>query len=101
MSGDTITIIIATLSLIIAFMGYLLNKQRQKLQSDNSIKSESREDGELRTSLLYISRGVDDIKVDLRANEKVVREMSERLTRVEESAKQAHKRIDYFSPEKG
>ncbi|UOQ50146.1 hypothetical protein MUN88_08860 [Gracilibacillus caseinilyticus] len=100
MSAELLGIIIACLSLIIAFMGYQLNKQRQRLQADQHIKSESEKEAEVRTSLLYISRGVDDIKVDLKANEKVVAEISERVTRLEESTKQAHDRINEISPKK-
>jgi hypothetical protein len=37
---------------------------------------------------------VDDIRIDLRANEKQMIQQGERLTRVEESTKQAHKRLD-------
>ena len=41
-----------------------------------------------------ISHGIETIRVDLKAQEKRVSELSERLTRVEESSKQAHKRLD-------
>ncbi len=99
MSVEFMGTIIAALSLIIAYMGYQINKQRQQLQSDQSLKSETEKDAEVRTSLLYISRGIDDIKVDLKANEKDVAEISERVTRVEESTKQAHQRIDKISPD--
>ncbi|WP_426251383.1 hypothetical protein [Paenibacillus pabuli] len=42
----------------------------------------------------YIKRGVDDIRLEQRAQAQRVDVLSERVTRVEESAKQAHKRID-------
>ncbi|MDR0268358.1 hypothetical protein [Paenibacillus sp.] len=48
----------------------------------------------LQTDVEYIKRGVDDIKVDLRMQGQRVDGLSERVTRVEESAKQAHKRLD-------
>lgn len=89
--GDVMTIevgiLISALGLIIAFLGYQLNKTKE-------IKSDGRENAELRAELGYIRRGVDDIKIDIRANEKQMVAFSERLTRVEESSKQAHKRID-------
>ncbi|BFH65049.1 hypothetical protein [Paenibacillus azoreducens] len=48
----------------------------------------------LQTDVEYIKRGVDDIKVDLRMQGQRVDGLSERVTRVEESTKQAHKRLD-------
>ncbi|ENH96733.1 hypothetical protein J416_09554 [Gracilibacillus halophilus YIM-C55.5] len=54
----------------------------------------------IETKLDNISNGVDNIRIDLRANEKRVSDIDNRLTRVEESTKQAHKRIDEISPDK-
>lgn len=48
----------------------------------------------LQTDVEYIKRGVDDIRVDMRIQSQRVDGISERVTRVEESTKQAHKRID-------
>jgi peptidoglycan hydrolase CwlO-like protein len=63
------------------------------------------EDSSMQTSfkmqLDYISKGIDDIKsemrdmkIDAKATDKALNELMERVTRVEESSKQAHKRID-------
>ena len=41
-----------------------------------------------------IGKGVDDIRIDLKANEKQMSRMNEQLIRVDESTKSAHKRID-------
>lgn len=82
-----IGILLSVLGVIIAFLGYQLNKSKE-------IKSDGRESAELKAELGYIRRGVDDIKIDIRANEKQMVAFGERLTRVEESSKQAHKRID-------
>jgi hypothetical protein len=61
-------------------------------------KKETKEETEVTTSLKldveYIKRGVDDIRIEQRAQGQKVDELSERVTRVEESSKQAHKRID-------
>lgn len=80
-------ILISVLGVIIAYQGYQLNKQKET-------KSDSRQEAKLQTQLDYISKGVDDIRIDLKANEKQMVALGERVTRVEESAKQAHKRID-------
>ncbi|MNU04128.1 hypothetical protein D3C72_2484130 [compost metagenome] len=47
-----------------------------------------------RADVEYIKRGVDDIRVDVRMQGQKVDGLAERVTRVEESAKQAHKRLD-------
>ncbi|WP_339213957.1 hypothetical protein [Ornithinibacillus sp. FSL M8-0202] len=89
-----ITVIIAILGLIISFQAYQLNKDKRQSDKVKGVKQEANQDAEVRTQLNYISRGVDDIRIDLKANEKQIAQHSERITRVEESAKQAHKRID-------
>lgn len=48
----------------------------------------------LQTDLEYIRRGVDDIRLDQRVQSQRIDALSERVTRIEESAKQAHKRLD-------
>lgn len=78
---------IAIGGLIVSFLAYQFNIKKE-------IKSDNRQDGEIKAQLNYISRGVEDIRVDLKANEKQMAALGERVTRVEESAKQAHKRID-------
>jgi len=79
------------LGVIIAYQTYQLNRQKD-------VKSDTREgakqDAKLQTRLDYISKGVDDIRIDLKANEKQMIALGERVTRIEESNKQAHKRID-------
>lgn len=49
----------------------------------------------------YLKRGVDDIRFDIRKQGERLDGQAERLTRVEESAKQAHKRLDKLENEKG
>lgn len=80
-------ILVSVFGLIVAYQGWQLNKQKD-------VKADSRQDAKLQTQLEYISKGVDDIRIDLKANEKQIGMLGERVTRVEESAKQAHKRID-------
>ncbi|MEK4149001.1 hypothetical protein NST02_18220 [Robertmurraya sp. FSL W8-0741] len=80
-------VLISGLAVIITLMGYSLNRTK-------AIKSDGRESAELKAELGYIRRGVDDIKIDLKANDKQIQALGERVTRVEESAKQAHLRID-------
>ncbi len=46
-----------------------------------------------------VNSGVGDIRVEMRSQRDLIQTMLERLTRVEESAKQAHKRIDRIDPQ--
>lgn len=80
-------VLIAVFGLIISYQGWQLNKKKD-------VKSDSEKDAKMQTQLDYISKGVDDIRIDLKANEKQMIQYGERLTRAEESVKQAHKRID-------
>lgn len=48
----------------------------------------------LQTDLEYIRRGVDDIRLDQRVQSQRIDALSERVTRIEESSKQMHKRMD-------
>ena len=60
----------------------------------HSIRQDGTEDGKLRATVDYIRQGVDDLKIELKARGQQFDMLAERVTRVEESAKQAHKRID-------
>lgn len=55
---------------------------------------DAKEDGIILTELGYIKSGVDDIKHKQEEQEKRNIDFVRHLTAVEESAKQAHKRID-------
>ena len=51
-------------------------------------------DEQTRSDLRYVVRGVDDIRVDVRAMRGDIGNIDRRVTVVEESAKSAHKRLD-------
>lgn len=58
-------------------------------------------DALLRADMDYIKRGVDDMRVEIRLQGQRSDALAERVTRVEESAKQAHLRIDRIDKERG
>lgn len=86
-------LIIAALSLILGYLGYSLNKNK-------TIKDEGKQDAVISTKLDNIERGVQDIRIDIKANEKRVSDLAEKLVRVEESTKSAHRRLDKLEGEK-
>ncbi|MCW1941749.1 hypothetical protein P4308_27260 [Bacillus wiedmannii] len=87
-----IGLLIALFSLAISYFAYSLNKTK-------SIKTDGQQSAEMKAELGYIRKGVDDIRIDLKANEKQMQQLSERVTRVEESTKQSHKRLDNLEKE--
>ncbi|PFB88886.1 hypothetical protein CN283_11370 [Bacillus thuringiensis] len=87
-----IGVLIAVLSLAISYFAYSLNRTK-------SIKSDGQQSAEMKAELGYIRKGVDDIRIDLKASEKQMIALGERVTRVEESSKQAHKRLDNIEKE--
>lgn len=75
-------------------LGAILSFLTFRKTETKEVKEDGTKDGEIKATLAYISKGVDDIRIDIKANEKRVIELSERVTRVEESTKSAHKRLD-------
>lgn len=83
------------------WFGFRQGVQKQKDSEEERKKDEGEESGTLKTDMAYIKRRIDDVLLEQRDTNKALNEtnkalntLSERVTRVEESAKQAHKRID-------
>jgi hypothetical protein len=92
MSSTTIGLICTVAGLILGVLGAL-----------NYAKKETREDAScntrMETKLDYIGKDVSDIKLDFRSQATKISFIEERVTRVEESAKSAHKRLDGIEKE--
>ena len=73
--------------------GYMANHRASKKET----KDDTKDHTELKTNLDYIRRGVDDIRIDLKAQENKVSDLTTAVVRLEESTKSAHKRIDEFA----
>lgn len=80
----------AIISAISAVSGVVLGW----LGRSKAVHEEGAEDGELRASVKYIRDGVDNLRVEIKAQSQRYDALAERVTRVEESAKQAHNRIN-------
>ncbi len=76
---------------VISYLSFQRNRDREIKSRAAGSATES---AVVRTKLDAIGQGVDSIRIDLKANEKQMVHLGERVTRVEESTKQAHKRID-------
>lgn len=84
----TLIAILGTISGIV--FGYVGHQRAGKKE----VQSDTKDHTELKTNLDYIRRGVDDIRIDLKAQENKVSDLAGAVIRVEEIAKSAHKRID-------
>lgn len=88
MSGLEILGIVSSVCAIV--FGYLaFNRNRKKDETD-----EGKNVGTMLSDLGYIKAGVDEIKAEQKDQRKTNIDIERRLTSVEESTKQAHKRID-------
>ena len=75
-------------------VGVVLGILGYKKKSETDIREDTQKETILSTKLDYISRNVDDIRVDLKAKAERDVKFSERLIKVEESVKSAHHRLD-------
>ena len=85
--GTICGIIFGALGFVISYFAFQRNKKK-----DDSEEGQSR--GVMASDIGYIKAGVDDLKRETRETRGAVGELNERVTRCEESCKQAHKRID-------
>jgi hypothetical protein len=79
-------------SIVFAYVGY--QRGAKKESSDDGKTS-----GTLMSDIGYIKSGIDDLKRKQETSEMRHYALAERVTKVEESAKQAHHRIDELRKE--
>lgn len=87
-------LIVGAVGMVVGVGGMIiaaLTLSRNKRTDD---MKEGKEDGMVLTELGYIKAGVDDLKRDGRDMRSEVQTLHDKMTRTEESCKQAHKRID-------
>lgn len=78
-----------------AIIGILtFTKNREK-----DLQKDTKEEAIVSTRLEYIAKGVDDIRLDMKAQDRKVQDINERLIVVEQSTKSAHHRIDTIEKE--
>lgn len=84
----------AVIGVVSALFGMLISYVTFTRGRDKDIKLDAQEQAKVSVQLSHISKGVDDIKLDLKTNERQIKDLSERLIKIDESTKSAHKRID-------
>jgi hypothetical protein len=75
------------------FLGYKKGLERDSYHSGN-------DRGSIASDIEYIKRRTDDVLLEQKDTNKSINALAERVTRVEESAKSAHKRIDQIEEKK-
>jgi hypothetical protein len=88
---DWVAVLISAFGVSVALYFGLKNNRRAEKAED---QREAVDMATVATELKNIGEGVKDIKADLRNVRDDVKSQFERIIRVEESAKQAHKRLD-------
>ena len=89
-----LTIMVMIISAAAAISGIALGWTARSRETRREVKTQGETGGAIRTDMEYLKRGIDDIRVEQRVQGQRMDVMGERVTRVEESTKQAHKRID-------
>lgn len=77
-----------------AILGVLISWIAFARKSKKDLEKDGESRGVLASDIGYIKAGVDDLKRESRETRHDMGELSTRVARCEESAKQAHKRID-------
>ncbi|MDY3959646.1 hypothetical protein [Romboutsia timonensis] len=83
-----------SIALACTMLGSLISYLKFHRNKNKYIREETTEDAYTKAKLDYISKGVDDIRLDIKAQDRKIEDMNDRLIRTEESVKQAHKRLD-------
>lgn len=83
-----------SIALVCTVIGAVISYATFQRNKGNDIRADTREEAETKAKLDYISKGVDDIKIDFRVQQRDIQELKERVIKNEASIKSAHKRID-------
>lgn len=85
---------VALIGLICTLLGAVIGVLTYNRNRDKDVKSDASESAVIRTKLDNINQGVENIRIDMKVEQKARMDLSERVIRTEESVKSAHNRID-------
>lgn len=89
-----VTTLMVAISAVAAISGVVLGWTGKTRTVRQDTTQEVRENTTIKSDVEYIKRGVDEMRLEQRAQGQRFDVLAERVTRVEESAKQAHHRMD-------
>lgn len=87
METISIALICSLISVIISYLTFQRNGRKET-------REDVRDNVETKAKLNYIVQAVDEIRLDNKARDREVSDINIRLTKLEESCKSAHKRLD-------
>lgn len=93
MDWGTLGTIFGIVGVLASFVFAYLAFSRNKKKDD---EGQGQQLGTIQSDLGYVKSGIDDIKKEQREQRSINQSLGERVTAVEESTKQAHKRIDHL-----
>ena len=88
-----------SIALVCTVVGAIISYATFQRNRGNDIRADTREEAETRTKLDYISKGVDDIRLDIKSTNREVDRLKEQFARHDESLKSAHERLDKIEKE--
>lgn len=95
-----ITVIIALVGMIGTIIGTFIGIWKAKKDGEKATREDAVKDTTAIVKLDYISKGVDDIRLDIKAQDKRISDLVERVVTVEQSVKSAHHRLDNLEENK-
>lgn len=87
MENISIAVLCSLVSIIISYLTFTRN-------STKDVRTETAQNVELKSRLEYISRGIDDIKLENRVRDEQIKSLSERVILLENTVTTLVKRID-------
>lgn len=104
MLNAIIAISCSIIGAILGILGFVRICKKDTKEEIKDAKQETKEEisnsTRIETKLDYIGKDISDIKLDFRTHANEISEIKQRVTRVEESAKSAHHRIDGIEGDK-
>lgn len=94
-----IGIIASVAGIVLSYLGYRQGQKDEQARLKKTYREEGEEAGTLHMDIAYIKRRSDDMLLEQKETNKNITILSERVTRVEESSKSAHKRLDKMEEE--
>ena len=89
-----IGIAVSALSALIAFFALLLSLKASRRRDDRDRTENASQWTRIETMLESVRGGVDDIRIEVRTQQKQISDMTERVARLEELAKTGQRRIE-------
>jgi septal ring factor EnvC (AmiA/AmiB activator) len=87
-------VLIAIIGILCTFAGLVIGLLTLSKNRDKDVRNDASEFAVIKTTLGNINTGVESIRVDIKSNERRVTDLSEKVIRMDESLKSAHKRMD-------